>query len=127
MDFEANSSARELNSIILIHISLRNLNFTIEKLRKQHNFLVLKGDNSLKQNNQREVINFCQLRAQMVQFVNVNCRLNLPVYYLNAYIVACFWTQYWVMMGLMPLVRLFVLHRIQLHVTNLFILSSNET
>ena len=33
---KANSSGRHLNIIILIHILLRNLNFTIEKLRKQH-------------------------------------------------------------------------------------------
>ena len=38
IDFSANSSGRKFNIIILIHILIRNLNFTMEKLRKQHIF-----------------------------------------------------------------------------------------
>ena len=42
INFSANSSGRKFNIIILIHISIRNMNFTIEKLWKQHIFS-LKG------------------------------------------------------------------------------------
>jgi len=38
IDFSANSSGRKFNIIILIYILIRNLNFTMEKLRKQHIF-----------------------------------------------------------------------------------------
>jgi len=44
--FEANFSGRQLYIIILIRFSIRNLNFTIEKLKKSI-FLVVNGDNLL--------------------------------------------------------------------------------
>jgi len=71
IDYSANSSGRKVNIIILIHISIRNLNFTMEKLRKQHIFS-FKGLSLIKTKFPR---GGNKLLSQLVQFVNVNCRM----------------------------------------------------